>query len=61
MIEISLLEFHEQQYPVDPFCLYVMKNGSGDVLYIGISANNVWERWFASGGHINWDRKIIYG
>jgi len=61
MVEISFLEFHEQQYPPDPFCLYVMKNGSGDVLYIGISTINVWERWFAWGGHMTWDGDVIYG
>jgi hypothetical protein len=61
MVEISFLEFHEQQYPADPFCLYVMNNGVGDVLYIGISTNSVWERWFAAGGHITWNSKIIYG
>ena len=61
MVEISFLEFHEQQYPGDPFCLYVMKNGSGDVLYIGISTINIWERWFAWGGHMTWDGNIIYG
>lgn len=61
MIELTLLEFHEQQYDEQQFCLYVIKNGCADILYIGISTNNVWERWFGWGGHITWDGKVIYG
>jgi hypothetical protein len=61
MIEVTFLEFHGQQYPEDRFCLYVMKNGSDDILYVGISTNNVWERWFSWGGHMTWDGNVIYG
>jgi hypothetical protein len=61
MIEVTFLEFHAQQYPEDRFCLYVMKNGSGDILYVGISTNNVWEHWFSWGGHMTWDGNVIYG
>ena len=61
MIELTFLEFHEQQYTENQFCLYVIKNGLGDILYIGISTNNVWERWFGWGGHMTWDGKVIYG
>lgn len=61
MVEISFLEFHEQRYPPGLYCLYVMKNGTGDVLYVGISTTNVWERWFAWGGHMIWDGNIVYG
>ena len=61
MIELSFLEFHEQQYPAQPYCLYVVKNASEDVLYVGISVINIWERWFGWGGHMMWDGKVIYG
>jgi hypothetical protein len=39
----------------------VLKNGIGDILYIGISTVDIWERWFGWGGHITWDGKVIYG
>jgi hypothetical protein len=61
MIELSFQEFHEHQYQEDGFRLYVIKNRHGGVLYIGISSNNIWERWFAFGGHMVWDGKVIYG
>lgn len=61
MIELSFLEFHQQRYAEQQFCLYVVKNGSSDILYIGISTNDVWERWFGFGGHLTWDGDIIYG
>lgn len=37
------------------------KNGQGDILYIGTSTINIWERWFGWGGHMTWDGQIIYG
>ena len=40
--------------------MYVVKNGNGEILYIGISTNNIWERWFGWGGHMVWDGKVIY-
>jgi hypothetical protein len=61
MIEMTFLEFHEQQYDAQPFCLYVVKNASKDVLYVGISENDIWERWFGWGGHMTWDSNVIYG
>ena len=61
MIEMTFLEFHEQQYHEQQFCLYVMKNGNGDILYVGISTTDVWDRWFGWGGHMTWDGKVIYG
>lgn len=61
MIEISFWDFHEQKYEEKDYCLYVMKNGLGDVLYIGISDVGVWGRWFGWGGHMMWDGNIIYG
>jgi hypothetical protein len=61
MIELTFQEFHQQQYQENVFCSYVVKNGNGDILYIGISTNNIWERWFGWGGHMVWDGKVIYG
>jgi hypothetical protein len=62
MIELTFLEFHEQQSLEQQFCLYVVKNGSEDILYVGISTNkDIWERWFGWGVHMTWDGKVIYG
>jgi hypothetical protein len=61
MIELTFLEFHEQQYDEQQYCLYVVKNGDENTLYVGISTNNIWERWFGWGGHITWDGNVIYG
>ena len=53
MIEITFREFFEYEYPHDGFYeLYVMKNGLGQILYVGISSDNIWNRWFGSRGHV---------
>ena len=61
MIELDFLQFHEQKYREKRYELYVLRNGLGDILYIGISQSNVWERWFGWGGHMMWDGNVIYG
>ena len=61
MIELSFDDFHEQNYEDKGFCLYVIKNGLDDILYIGISTVNVWQRWFGWGGHMTWDGNVIFG
>lgn len=61
MLELTFYDFHEQNYNDEGYCLYVMKNGTGGVLYVGISTNNVWDRWFGWGGHVTWDGNILYG
>jgi len=61
MIELEFIQFHGQQYRNNRYELYVLKNGPGDILYIGISTRDVWERWFGWGGHMTWDGKVIYG
>ncbi len=61
MIEIRFEDFHRQNYQDQGYCLYVVKNGSGDVLYVGISVSDVWSRWFSWGGHMTWDGDVIYG
>jgi hypothetical protein len=60
MIELTLFDFHGQHYHEQQFCLYVVKNASEDVLYVGISVNDIWERWFGWGGHMLWDGNVIY-
>ena len=54
MIEIDFEVFHNQNYVEEGYDLYVMKNGPGDVLYVGISHQSIWERWFGGNGHILW-------
>jgi hypothetical protein len=61
MIEITFNDFHDYNYPDEGYELYVMKNGLGDVLYVGISENNIWGRWFSFGGHMIWDGRHIIG
>jgi len=61
MIELPFEDFHEHNYEDMGFCLYVMKNGLDDILYVGISNSDVWERWFSWGGHMTWDGTVIYG
>ena len=61
MIELDFLQFHEQKYRENRYELYVLKNRLGDILYIGISKNNIWERWFGWGGHMLWDGNVVYG
>jgi hypothetical protein len=61
MIELNFVEFHDQNYVDQGFCLYIVKNEIEGILYIGISTNDIWERWFGWGGHMTWDGKVIYG
>ena len=61
MIEITFEDFHEHNFDEEGFVLYVLKNGLDDALYVGISRNNIWSRWFAFGGHMIWDGKYIIG
>lgn len=61
MIELTFEQFHNQDYRENRYELYVLKNGPGDVLYVGISKRNIWERWFGWGGHMTWDGKVIFG
>ncbi len=61
MLEINFERFHNQNFKEKGYRLYVMKNGLGDVLYVGISNWSVWERWFGWNGHIVWEGKSIYG
>jgi hypothetical protein len=61
MIEITFEDFHGCNFPEEGFRLYVLKNVLHDTLYVGISRKNIWNRWFAFGGHMIWDGKFIIG
>jgi len=61
MIELDFLQFHEQQYQENGYDLYVLKNGLGDILYVGISHQSIWERWFGWNGHMLWVDHVIEG
>ena len=61
MIELPIQQFHDQDYRKLRYELYVMKNGLGEVLYVGISTRDIWDRWFGWGGHMTWDGYVIYG
>jgi hypothetical protein len=61
MIEIDFEHFHNQDYMEEGYDLYVMKNGLGDVLYVGISNQSIWERWFGWNGHILWLDHVVEG
>ena len=62
MIEIAFREFFEYKYYEDDFYeLYVMKNGLGEVLYVGISSENIWNRWFGWRGHITVGTNYLVG
>ena len=61
MIELSFKKFYDQDFDDDGYCLYVMKNGLGDILYVGISTTDIWGRWFDGTGHIPWSGTMRYG
>lgn len=62
MIEITFREFFEYTYPDDEcYDLYILKNGLGEVLYIGISSDNIWNRWFGWRGHITVGPNYLIG
>jgi hypothetical protein len=61
MIEIEFESFHNQDFVEEGYALYVMKNGLGDALYVGISQQSIWTRWFAWNGHILWSANAIEG
>jgi hypothetical protein len=46
MIELSMKEFYKDEFKADNYCLYMVRNGESDLLYIGISSDSIWNRWF---------------
>jgi len=61
MIEIVFESFCDHDYVDEGYDLYVMKNGLGEVLYLGISTQSIWERWFGWNGHMHWEANVIFG
>jgi hypothetical protein len=61
VIEIPFQDFRNQNFLDEGFELYIMKSGLGDVLYIGITDQNVWTRWFGWNGHLVWDGERMEG
>jgi hypothetical protein len=53
MIELSFRDFFEHKWCSRSLHeLYIMANGLGEILYIGISSQDIWDRWFGWNGHI---------
>jgi hypothetical protein len=61
MIELDFASFHNQDYSEKGYELYVVKNGSDDILYVGISNQDIWQPWFGWNGHIMWKDDLIIG
>ena len=62
MIEITFKDFYEYKYREDGFYeLYAIKNGLEEILYVGISDQNIWNRWFGWNGHIMGDARYMIG
>jgi len=62
MIEINFKDFYEYRYREDGFYeLYVIKNAFEEILYVGISNQNIWNRWFGWNGHITGDANYMIG
>ena len=63
MIAIKFSKFYSGDYDDDGFELYVIKDSDRKVMYIGVSRDSIWLRWFGGGtSHMdmNTDGKI-YG
>lgn len=62
MLEITFKEFYELSYEGDAWHeLYVVKNGLDEVLYVGITSQKIWDRWFGWNGHISLSGAILVG
>ena len=54
--------FYEYQYSHDGlYELYAMKNASDEYLYVGISTQTIWNRWFGWNGHITVGPRYLVG
>jgi hypothetical protein len=49
MKAINFSEFYRGHFVDDGFELYLMKDSNGKAMYIGISRDSVWKRWFGGG------------
>jgi hypothetical protein len=56
-------EFYKGHFADDGFELYVVKDIDGKAMYIGISRDSIWHRWFGGGpSHMDTDRTgKVYG
>jgi len=62
MLEITFREFYELEYEEDGLHeLYVVKNGLDETLYVGITSQKIWDRWFGWNGHIFLSGAILEG
>ncbi len=63
MKSLKFSEFYKGQFADDGYELYIVKDNNEKIMYIGISRDSIWHRWFGGGqSHMdtNTDGKI-YG
>lgn len=63
MIAIKFSEFYKGDYEDRGYELYIIKDSDEKVMYIGISRDSIWHRWFGGGpSHMDTDAAgKIYG
>jgi hypothetical protein len=63
MIAIRFSEFYKGDYEDHDYELYIIKDSDEKVMYIGISRDSIWHRWFGGGpSHMDIDAAgKIYG
>ena len=63
MITIKFSEFHKGDYEDRGYELYIIKDSDEKAMYIGISRDSIWHRWFGGGpSHMDTDAAgKIYG
>jgi hypothetical protein len=49
MKSLRFSEFYKGQYTDEGFELYLLKDLAGEIMYIGISRDSIWHRWFGGG------------
>jgi hypothetical protein len=48
MISVNFRDFLNQNYIDDAYVLYLARNSEDEILYVGMTTENVWDRWFYS-------------
>jgi hypothetical protein len=48
MLILKFKDFMDQNYQDDAYVLYLSRGGAGEVLYVGMTVENAWDRWFYS-------------
>jgi hypothetical protein len=48
MISIRFEDFMKQNYKDGDYVLYLSRDGAGEVLYVSMTNENAWDRWFHS-------------